>query len=197
MEATNENGGFRTTLRIASNDVISSIYPVDDLVETRMINGNYLLTKIRQKEGNFRADFGFTLMLREHKAFWVDRLTGRYNYQPIPDNDVLDVVSAFYFLRMRDLEVGKDILLNLYDSNEYAPTTVQVLRREKISLPGAREVDTLVLHPLLKTAGVFRHTGDITIWLTDDRFRVPVRIQTSIALGEITVELVAAESTQE
>ena len=133
-------------------------------------------------------------MLREHKAFWVDRLTKRYDYQPLPADDVMDVVSGFYFLRNRDLEVGKEVLLHLFDSNEYSPTEVEVLRRERIDLPGSREVQTLVLHPLFKTAGFFRRTGDITIWLSDDQFRTPVHMETAIPLGKVTAELISAET---
>jgi len=196
-EAANNDGELRITVRITSNAVFSSIYPVDDLVETRMINGSYLLTRVRQSERNYRSDFGFTLMLREHKAFWVDRLANRYDYQPLPGDDVMDAVSGFYYLRSQDLEVGKDVLLHLFDSNEYSPTTVEVLRRERIDLPGSREVDTLVIHPLFKTAGFFRRTGDIMIWLTDDQFKVPVRMETFIKLGKVTAELISAESEQE
>jgi len=197
MEASNKDGELQITVKITSNAVFSTIYPVDDLVETRMITGNYLLTRVRQSEGSYRGDFGFTLMLREHQAFWVDRLTNRYDYQPLPVDDVMDAVSGFYFLRNRDLKVGKEEQLNLFDSNEYSPTTIEVLRRERIGLPGGREVDTLVLHPLFKTAGFFRRTGDVMIWLTDDKFRVPVRMETSITLGKVTAELVSAESEQE
>jgi len=32
------------------------------------------------------------------------------------------------------------------------------------------------------------------LWLTDDQFRVPVRLETSISLGKVTAELIAAES---
>jgi hypothetical protein len=196
MEANNKDGELRITIRITSNAVFSAIYPVDDLVETRMIKGNYLLTRVRQSEGSYRADFGFTLMLREHQAFWVDRLTKRCNYQPLPVDDVMDAVSGFYFLRNRDLKVGKEEQLHLFDSNEYSLTTIEVLRRERIGLPGGREVDTLVVHPQFKTEGFFRRSGDIMLWLTDDEFRVPVRLETFIALGKVTAELVSAESEQ-
>lgn len=194
MEATNIDGDLRITVKITSNAVISNIYPVDDLVETRMIKGNYLLTRVRQKEGSYRGDFGFTLMLREHKAFWIDRLANRYDYQSLPDDNVMDVVSGFYFLRNQDMEVGNSVQLKLFDSNEYSSTKVEVQRRERIGLPGAREVDTLVIHPLFKTAGFFRRTGDILIWLTDDEYRVPVRLETTITLGKVTAELISAES---
>jgi hypothetical protein len=196
IEAINNGGELRITTRILSNSVLSTIYPVDDLVETRMIKGNYLLTRVRQKEGNYRGDFGFTLMLREHKAFWVDRIRNRYDYQPLPDENAMDVVSGLYYLRNLRMEVGTDISLPIFDSEEYALTQVEVERGERISLPGGNEVDTLVIHPLFKTAGFFRRTGDIRIWLTDDRFRVPVRLETFITLGKVTAELISAESEQ-
>jgi hypothetical protein len=196
IEAINKDCELRISTRISSNSVLSTIYPVDDQVETRMIKGNYLLTRVRQKEGNYRGDFGFTLMLREHKAFWVDRIRSRYDYQPLPDENTMDVVSGFYYLRNLQMEVGKEISLPIFDSEEYALTQVEVERRERISLPGGNEVDTLVIHPLFKTAGFFRRTGDIRIWLTNDRFRVPVRLETFITLGKVTAELISAESEQ-
>lgn len=61
LEANNEKGEVRITLRVRSDAVLSTIYPVDDLVETRHINGNYILSRIRQQEGDFRGDRGFTL----------------------------------------------------------------------------------------------------------------------------------------
>ncbi|MBE2888011.1 DUF3108 domain-containing protein [Geobacter anodireducens] len=184
------------TTRVRSYPVISAVYPVDDVIETRLVAGNYLITRIRQREGAFTGDSGFTLMMREKKAFWADRLRNRYATHLLPREDVTDIVSGFYFLRNKRLEVGQPVVLHLFDSNEYAPTTVEVLRREGVTLPGGRTVDTLVVHPLLKTAGIFRRTGDIMIWVTDDAYRVPVRMETAISLGRVRAELVAAESEQ-
>lgn len=197
VDATNRNGEVRITTRITSNAFLSGIYPVDVSVDTRLIKGNYLLTRIRQHEGDFTGDSGFTLMLRERNAFWVDRLHNRYANHPLPREDVMDVVSGFYFLRSQPLEVGRQVVLHLFDSNEYDPTSVEVLRKERLHLNGLREVDTLVVHPVLKTAGFFRRTGDLFIWLTNDTYRVPVRVETSIPLGRVTAELVSIEGEKE
>ncbi|BBA71156.1 DUF3108 domain-containing protein [Geobacter sulfurreducens] len=182
------------TTRVRSYPVISAIYPVDDVIETRLVAGNYLITRIRQREGTFTGDSGFTLMMREKKAFWADRLRNRYATHLLPREDVTDIVSGFYFLRNKRLEVGQPVVLHLFDSNEYAPTTVEVLRREGVTLPGGRTVDTLVVHPLLKTAGIFRRTGDMMIWVTDDAYKVPVRMETAISLGRVRAELISAET---
>jgi hypothetical protein len=194
LEAKQEQGEVRITLHIQSNPAASQLYPVDDSVETRHIGGNFILSRIRQSEGSFRGDRGFTLFLREKSVFWIDRLKNRSLQEPLPNSAVVDILSGLYYLRNQPLEVGKSVVLEIFDSNRYAPTTVAVLRKEHLTLPGLREVDTLVIHPELKTEGVFRRTGEIMIWLTDDEKRVPVKVETRISLGKVTAELVSAET---
>lgn len=195
LEAKNENGEVRITLRIKSNSAISSVYPVDDVVETRHIAGNFLITKIKQQEGSFKSDIGFTLFLRDKSVFWIDLLKKRSIKESIPTSDVLDTLSGFYYLRNRALQAGTTEMLHIYDSEVYADVPVEVLRREKMRLPNLKEVNTVVVRPLQQTAGIFRRTGEILIWMTDDANKVPVRIVTSIALGRVTADLVSAETT--
>nr|WP_298432690.1 DUF3108 domain-containing protein [Geobacter sp.] len=194
LEARHENGEVRITTRVTSNPVLSGIYPVDDRIETRLVAGNYLITNVRQKEGRFASDMGFTLKMREKSVFWIDRLRQVYGSDSLPREDVMDLISGFYYLRNRPLEVNRPVELHLYDSIKYVPTTVEVLRKERVLLPNLKEVDTLVIHPLLKTDGFFRRTGDVLVWLTDDERKVPVRVETSIPLGTVTAELVSAEA---
>jgi hypothetical protein len=194
LEASSEKEDLRITMRVKSDAVLSSIYPVDDLIETRHINGNFILTRIRQKEGIFRGDRGFTIFLRDKSVFWIDRLTNRSLKEPLPNSDVVDLLSGLYFLRNRTLSVGLTETLHIYDSDKYTAVPVDILRREKIILPGFRHITTLVVHPKLETEGIFKRTGDVFIWLSDDEFRVPVKFITTIALGQVTAELVSAES---
>ncbi len=193
LEAKKENNEVKISLRVCSNSVIASIYPVDDLIETRHIGGNYILSKIRQQEGTFKSDRGFTIFLRDKNVFWIDRLTNRSVREPIPNSDLVDLLSGFYYLRNRPLKVGITETLQVYDSDRYTELPVEILRREKIIMPGFRAADTLVIQPKLKTEGIFRRTGDVLIWVTDDQYRVPVRFVTSIALGQVTAELVSSD----
>jgi len=195
LDATNDNGAVRIVVKVSSAPWVSAFYPVDDEITTELVAGNYLVTSIRQREGKFVGNTGFTLMLREKKVFSTRRLLDgdRLVTEPLPRSDVTDVVSGFYYLRNQPLEVGKTVLLQLYDSGKYAPTEVEVLRREKIEVPGLGTVPTLVILPHLKTAAIFRRTGDILIWLTADSRKVPVRVETSIPIGAVRAELVSSE----
>ena len=194
LDAFHEKGEFGITLKVKSDAGLSTIYPVDDLIETRHINGNFILTRIRQQEGNFRGDRGFTLFLRDKSVFWIDRLANSSLKEPLPNSDVLDILSGLYFLRNRPMQVGTAETLHIYDSDNYAAVPVNVIRRETIRLPAFREVNTLLVQPEMKTGGIFKRTGDVHIWFSDDQYKVPVKIVTSIAMGQITVELVSAVS---
>jgi len=195
LEAKNENGEIWLTLRVRSNAAISNVYPVDDVVETRHINGQFILSTIKQQEGSFRSDEGFTINLRKKRVSWVDNRGGRSQTVAIPTDEVLDTLSGIYFLRNRQLQVGKTETLHIFDSESYADVPVEILSRETVRLPNFTEVNTLVVKPLQKSAGIFRRTGDILIWMTDDAYKVPVKIVSSVALGTVTVELISAEST--
>src|SRR6185369_14024553 len=48
LEAKNVNNEVRITLKTRTNTALSSIYPVDDIMETRHLGGNFIITKIRQ-----------------------------------------------------------------------------------------------------------------------------------------------------
>ena len=194
LQARRVKGDVWITLRITSDAVMSNIYPVDDLIETRHINGNFIITKIRQKEGSFTGNRGFTLFLRDKSVFWIDLLTMKSVRETLPNSEVVDILSGLYYLRNRQLQVGRSERMHIYDSDTYAEVPIEVLHRETVRLPNFSEVTALVIQPKLKTDGIFRRTGDIRIWLSDDEYRVPVKIVTSIALGRVTAELVSAES---
>lgn len=194
LEARRDKGEVRISLRVTSDAVISNFYPVDDLIEARHINGNFIISTIRQKEGSFVGDRGFTIFLRERNVFWIDRLTRKSLRESVPTSEVVDLLSGLYYLRNRQLEVGSSETLHIYDSDSYAEVPVEVMRRETVRLSGFREVESLLVKPQLKTGGIFRRTGDIRIWLSDDEFRVPVKVETTIPLGRVTAELVDAES---
>ena len=65
---------------------------------------------------------------------------------------------------------------------------VVVKGREDVDSPFGR-VKTLVVMPLMKFKGLFDKDGDTVIWMTDDRCRVPVRINSKILIGSLTAEL--------
>ena len=194
LEAKNENGEVRITLRTKSNAALSGIYPVDNIIETRHIVGNYIITKIRQHEGTLNSETGFTIFLRDKRVFWVDRLRKRYANETIPTSEVLDTLSSFYYLRNRPLQIGTTEILHIYDGDVYASVPIEILRQEDVRLRNLKKVDSLLLRHIKQKGGIFRRTGDMMIWLTNDENKVPIKMETTTPLGKVTLELVAAET---
>ena len=116
------------------------------------------------------------------------RERGRTQNQPSPP-DPLDDTAFFYFVRITPLEVGKKYVYQRYFRKEKNPVSIEVLKREKMELPGGKEVDCLVLHPVIDTKGMFSKRSDTRIWLTDDARRLPVQIRSKFPFGTITLRL--------
>ncbi len=99
-----------------------------------------------------------------------------------------DVLSAFYFVRSQALVPGMMLIVPNHTDGKNYPLQVRVLRRETVTVPAGR-FTCVVVEPLLKSAGLFKQEGNLTIWLTDDARRMPVLMKSKVAVGSIAAEL--------
>lgn len=194
LEAHGEKRETRITLRVTSDPLFSALYPVDDFLEIQHINSNLVTCQFRQREGSLQGSSGFTISHKEQSVFWLERGTNATRRYPLPNAEVLDLLSGLYNLRTRPLEVGTPETLHIFDNGAYAAVPVEVAGRETVNLPGLRQFDALLVLPKLTTDGFFKRTGEIRIWLSDDEHKTPVKVVTTIALGQVTAELMSSES---
>ncbi len=166
-----------------SNSFFSSIFPVNDTVET-IIDAVGLSSwhfDRRLREGSYSSDKIYSFDQINHLAFDNGDTT------EIPPF-IQDVLSSFYYVRTLDLKVGSTVTMPNFSDGKVTPFDVKVLRKEKIDVP-AGEFDCIVVEPLLRAAGIFKHEGRLTIWLTDDRLKMPVRMRSKVVVGSIDVVL--------
>ncbi len=100
-----------------------------------------------------------------------------------------DIVSAVYMLRGMPLEVGKTITLKVSDSGLVYDVPVNVIEREqKDSIYG--KVWCWRVEPQIFGEGRFvEQKGSLTIWITDDARRMPVRAKLDTKLGDVDIRL--------
>ncbi len=197
LEVVDEKETVRVISTANSAAWVSVFYTVDDKVEAVLSKGksqifmgqtkNYRL-KIR--EGKHRRDKEIVFDHTRHIAQFIDHLEkGRERKEyPVPEN-VFDPLSVLYYVRTLKLEIGKPAYVDIFDSNKLWNVEVQVLRKEKINTV-LGDVETIVIKPLMKSEGIFNRKGEMLIWLTDDQKRIPVKMQTKVAVGAITATLV-------
>ncbi|MCS7053231.1 MAG: DUF3108 domain-containing protein, partial [Ignavibacterium sp.] len=64
--------------------------------------------------------------------------------------------------------------------------------KETVTVP-AGKFDCIIVEPLVQEGGLFKHEGNIIIWLTDDELKIPVRVKTKIIVGYIDADLTGYE----
>jgi len=111
----------------------------------------------------------------------------------------LDDAAFFYFLRTIPLEMGKTYKHDRYFKKELNPVTIKVVKREKMELPGGKEVPCIVLNPTVGDDGLFAPRSKAMLWLTDDERRLPVQIRAKLPFGTVTLRLekISAEGASE
>ena len=53
----------------------------------------------------------------------------------------------------------------------------------------AGKFDCIIVEPLVKEGGLFKHEGNIIVWLTDDELKLPVKVRTKIIIGYVEAKL--------
>jgi hypothetical protein len=174
---------YRIVSTAQSNKFFSSFYPVRDRVES-----------ITDAIGLFSWYFDKKLCegkYRSHRMYGFDQISHEVVYKGDTMEIapyVQDALSMLYYVRTQPLEVGKSIFVDNFTDGRRNPVEVKVHRNEQIRTK-AGDFNCLVVEPLLRTAGVFKHEGKLTVWLTDDRLRLPVMMKSKVVVGSITAEL--------
>lgn len=101
----------------------------------------------------------------------------------------LDDAAFFYFLRTLPLELGKTYKFDRYFKKELNPVTITVVKREKMEMPDGREVNCVILNPVVGEDGLFASRSKAMLWITDDERRIPVQIKAKLAFGAVTLRL--------
>ena len=176
---------FRLRFRLQGNTIV---YSLDDVLESFV--GTHDLISRRFVQDFVENDKPSHRLYEIYPDSGFFRERGKPDPQPSPP-DPLDDAAFFYFVRVTPLEVGKKYVYNRYFRKEKNPVTIEVTKREKMELPDGREVNCLVLHPVIDTKGMFSKRSDTRIWLTDDARRLPVQIRSKFPFGTITLRLKA------
>lgn len=175
---------YRIESTARSNRFFSGIYKVRDkvvsYVDREGLFSRYFMKRLR--EGTYRKTVEIEFDHEEGKARYHD---GKVFDVPA---GVHDVLSAFYFVRTLDLEVGKDLFLSAHSSRKSYDLKVIVHRQEAVETDFGTH-DCFVVQPVMLGEGLFKHEGDLMIYITADERRIPVLMTTRLPVGSIAARL--------
>ena len=178
------NGGscYHIQTKANSNDFISKFYKVRDVVNSYLdVDGCFSRRfEKRLREGKYKSD--------RITDFYQDRCLAlntkeKHAVTKIPLY-VQDVLSSLYYIRTYDLAVGRDEYIDVYADGKVYPLRVIVHKRETIEVP-AGKFKCIKIEPMLKYEGIFKQDGKLTVWITDDEIKMPVKMKSKVLIGSI------------
>lgn len=104
---------------------------------------------------------------------------------------VQDLVSAFFYARTFDFQnakVGETFPIDIYMDQEIYNLKFKYLGTETIKTDVGK-VKCFVMRPQLVVDRVFKDEDDMTVWVTADANRIPVRVKTDIWVGSLKIDL--------
>ena len=105
-------------------------------------------------------------------------------------------MSVFYAFRLQELEQGKELQCPVTDGKKCVLGKAKVIKRERITISGTT-FDTYLVQPELKhLEGIFEKSknASLKVWVTADRRRIPVRIESEGIVGSFIGELESIEN---
>ncbi|MCV9927760.1 DUF3108 domain-containing protein [Flavobacterium sp. LS1R49] len=110
----------------------------------------------------------------------------------IVGKNVQDIMSSFYYLRnhpnIDKLKSGESISIDMFFDDETTKFKLKFVGREDITTKFGT-VSTMIFKPLVQSGRVFKEKESLTLWITDDDNKLPVRIKADLAVGSIKADL--------
>jgi len=189
MQVSNEevffgHNVYHTITTTKSSSAFSSFFYVYDRIDCYFDKDTFASLKYEKhlREGDYKNDEVIyydpekQIAVRDEKIIKI-----------LPNT--MDVLTAFYYLRTLNFQPGEVIKINQSDGKRSKIIEVKILKKEKVTVP-AGTFNCIKIEPILnETEGIFRQSGRLWFWLTDDEKHMPVLMKSSIVIGDITAKL--------
>jgi hypothetical protein len=159
------------------DDTFESWFSTDDLSSLRFVKD--------QNEGRKERQVRYDMF--PEKRTYMELTADDTSAQPSVATP-LDDGSFIYFIRSVPLQVGRTYEFNRYFKPDRNPVTIQVLRKEKITVP-AGTFDAIVVRPTIKTRGIFSENGRAEVWFSDDERRIMLQMKSQLSIGSLNLYL--------
>lgn len=173
--------------------MVGFVFPVEDRYESYFtsedLRPNHFVRKV--SEGGYTQDKEVFFDFDSHQAKEINHKKGTEKSFFI-QNNVQDMISSFYYMRNVDFEMlseNDSISVNMFFDGKMNPIKLIVLGRETIKSKFGK-VKTIKVRPLVLKGRVFKDEENVTLWISDDLNKIPVRIKASLLVGAARAELV-------
>lgn len=173
--------------------MVGFLFPVQDRYEsyfaTNDLKPKHFIRKVN--EGGYTQDKEVFFDYKTHQAKEINHKKGTEKSYFI-QNDIQDMISSFYYMRNIDLDglkANDSISVNMYFDGKMNPIRLIILGRETIKSKFGK-IKTIKVRPLVMEGRVFKDEENVTLWVSDDLNKIPVKIKASLLVGAAKAELI-------
>lgn len=174
-----------------TSGMIKWFFSVDDNYESYFDKDTVkpYLFKRKIDEGGYKKH-RITSFNYETKKAYVQDFTLQKDTSVVFSN-VQDILSSFYYLRNRDvknMKEGEEIAIDMFLDSQVYPFKLRFLGRETLKTKFGK-IKTLIFRPLVQSGRVFKAQESVTLWITDDANKIPIKMKADLAVGSLRAEL--------
>jgi hypothetical protein len=104
---------------------------------------------------------------------------------------VQDMLSAFYYLRnynVKNMKKGEEIGIDMFMDSQVYPFKLRFLGREILKTKFGT-LKTMIFRPLVQSGRIFKAQESVTLWITDDANKIPVKLSADLSVGSLRADL--------
>ena len=142
-------------------------------------------------EGGYTKNIEIDFNHKEKTAVINNKKIGEVSELQIK-NGVQDLISSFYYLRnfypKDEIKVNESFDINMFFDFENYVFRLKYLGKEIINTKFGK-IKCMKFRPIVQSGRVFEEQESVTLWVSDDKNRIPVRIKADILVGSIKADL--------
>lgn len=182
-------------LELRSAGLVNALYRVSDAYAATLAGGFCTSSVLlHAEEGRRRRETRITFDAAHARASYLERDLLKNAVVNQKEIDIApcthDVIAGLYRLRATPLAVGRSMEFPISDGKKFVKARVEAQAREQVKTP-AGNYQTVRYEVFLFNDILYKRTGRLFVWLTDDDLRVPVQIRVRLQfhVGTITLQL--------
>lgn len=181
-------------LHVESAGLVSRLYLVNDDYSAVLGPGFCAQNSLIQaQEGNRHKDTRVIFDGAGHKASYAEKdlvKNSTITQEVGIPSCVHDLIGGLISLRYLKLEPGKSTQIPVSDGKKFVMAKVESQRREVLKTE-LGSVNTVLYEIYLFDNVLFRRSGHLHVWITDDDRRLPIQLQVRLqfAIGTITFRM--------
>ena len=183
LEKINDLETYHVTFSASTTGLADQLFKIRDQIDIWMDKKDFFTHRLIKNinEGNYSNNVDV--------KFDYQKSIAKTNSKEVSiDFKARDSFSMFYYLRTIPLKKNEVMSFSSFEGKRIVHYNLQMTGTETIRT-NLGTFNCKVIRPYRKGKNLFKNQGDMQIWISDDRKRLPVKIQIKMKYGSMTLLL--------